>query len=126
MNWRTVLSFVQHWWWLITLITGGVLVPVFFGVKKWTEIWDWYLERFYDSKVLLAVRKRMFHKVPDVPFPWLRGQAQLKMKTVEMGHSPESIAKIVGRTSRSVLKFLKRLERGDKVVVDYSGHWFPK
>jgi hypothetical protein len=106
---------------------------IFFGVKKWSETWDWYLDRFRDGPILAAVKKPQFRTMIDVgalarrpSFGQTAAPTEKFVKQVPKGYKPEAIAQQVSRKEKSVLASLRRLERRGKVVVDGFGEWFLK
>jgi hypothetical protein len=116
---------------LIALVAGSA-AAIFLGFKNWWETWDWYLDKFRDGKILAVVKERKFTTQLDAPFFQPRGipdmnqvpfksQTPFKTKQVEGGHAPEKIAKQVGRSPKTVLKSLGRLERRGKVTKDGMG-----
>ena len=49
--------------WTVGVTT--VLLAIYYGPRKVLETWDWYLERFTDSKVRGHLREHLFERRPD-------------------------------------------------------------
>lgn len=89
------------------LAVAGLGFAGYYGGKKLLDTWDWYVDRFYDDKVVDLLASRRFLYGP--------GMGPLTEPKIELPYEIYEIAERLGRTESHVLHSLERLRRKGKV-----------
>jgi len=103
-----------YWWpfaqtaWGWTVATVGGLAALYYGPRKMFETFDWYMDRFFDHKVLAFLESHI--TIANYVAPNALRPQWATMKSV-----PE-IAKAIGFSEKRVLGCLRRLKRKKEVV----------
>jgi hypothetical protein len=107
--WRALWELI-HTWQGIVLAALATLGAVYYGPRKMLETWDWYWDRFRDSKVLLLIQRRKL-------IPPSGGQSNFghPPPPVELPYEIQEIADFLGRKKKSVIRSVKRLWRRGKI-----------
>lgn len=113
MNWRWIWAHAQAIWaWTAAVI--AVLLAIYYGPKKLLETWDWYLDRFFDSKV-----RRVLNEARSKPLVWRDG----KVVRYGMPVNVAELAKQSGLKESRVLSALARLRKKEEAIEHSPGEW---
>ena len=110
-----------YWWpfaqtaWGWTVATAGGMAALYYGPRKVLETFDWYMDRFWDSKVQNFLESQIT-KSAFVHPGGFRSQSSVP-KTVS------EIAQQIGFSERRVRACLERLIRHKKVTREGPDSW---
>jgi len=111
MPWADVWRYLRSWEGIVpTILT--VAAALYYGPKKILEVWDWYLDRFWDREVLAILKNRIFISRTR---PGKMIVSIEQFEPIESSYSADYIATQLNRSERSVSKSLKRLYAHDKI-----------
>src|SRR5437016_1029075 len=105
MRFPRALWELLHTWQGVILAVFAALCTIYYGPRKMLETWDWYLERFYDSKV-----REFLHSQVTAEFVTAHGPRRWGI--------PKSIPEIslgTGMSEKRVRACLKRLRKKKQV-----------
>jgi hypothetical protein len=82
MRWSNIWPYARTWWGTIVGVST-ILLAIYYGPRKMLETWDWYMERFTDSKVRQFLKD---HRIEIRAAPDKYGQSEYARRwtTVEL------------------------------------------
>ena len=107
------------WLWLCVKYGGsaaGVALAVYYGPRKMLETWDWYVDRFLDSKVRHALNR---YRAP------MKQLGEGRYVRIGLGVHLVDIAKDCSISENSCRKRLRRLERRGEAIDCHDDDWRP-
>ena len=110
---RDLWPYARNWWGL-TVAAATLLAAAYYGPKKMLETWDWYLYRWWDSKVL----KVLNDKRPQPGWNSL-GRKCAAGKPVSMSE----IANATGFSEKRISACLIRLHKKGEAQQQEDGEW---
>lgn len=105
--WGALWELVHTWQGLILAVLA-VLGAIYYGPRKVLETWDWYLDRFIDSKV-----KGFLDGSIGTPLLTQHGPV-----SYAVSRSVQEIAQATQMSEKRVIKSLGRLSKKRTVVID--------
>ena len=116
MRWSVFWPYAHTWWG--TFVGGAtILYGAYYGLRKMLETWDWYIERFTDSKVCQFLK--------DNVGGWKLSERFGENQYVVNYWKREDIAKALRFGERRVEKSLDRLKRQGRAELMREG-WVVK
>jgi len=114
--WSYVWPFARTWWGTIVGV-ATILLAVYYGPRKMLETWDWYIERFTDSKVCQFLKEHPGEYKMSQDF----GENYYQVNY----WTPEALAEAVGFGRCRVARSLVRLKQQGRVELLREG-WIAK